>query len=74
MPSQATLGQIVNDPSDLATGYDVSFACIGDAKSVLRQLLAALGAAQSSDPDPTPRSPPRSPSRTRGSSTSGGRG
>jgi thiamine pyrophosphate-dependent acetolactate synthase large subunit-like protein len=42
MPARATLGQIVNDPRDLARGYDVSFGCIGDAKLVLRQLLAAL--------------------------------
>jgi thiamine pyrophosphate-dependent acetolactate synthase large subunit-like protein len=54
MPAQAILGQIVNDPRDLATGYDVSFACIGDAKSVLRQLLAELGAAQPGDRDSHP--------------------
>jgi acetolactate synthase I/II/III large subunit len=45
MPAQATLGQIVNDPSDLATGYDVSFGCVGDARLVLRQLLDELGSA-----------------------------
>lgn len=39
MPSGARMGQIVSDPLDLATGYDVSFACIGDVKLVLRQLL-----------------------------------
>jgi acetolactate synthase I/II/III large subunit len=54
MPAQATLGQIVNDPADLATGYDVSFACIGDAKSVLRQLLTELGAAGPADPHSQP--------------------
>jgi thiamine pyrophosphate-dependent acetolactate synthase large subunit-like protein len=42
MPAQATLGQIVADPRDLASGYDVSFGCVGDAKLVLRQLLDAL--------------------------------
>jgi thiamine pyrophosphate-dependent acetolactate synthase large subunit-like protein len=44
LPSSATLGQIVNDPSDLACGYDVAFGCVGDAKLVLRQLLDALEA------------------------------
>jgi thiamine pyrophosphate-dependent acetolactate synthase large subunit-like protein len=39
MPPGARMGQIVSDPLDLATGYDVSFACIGDVKLVLRQLL-----------------------------------
>ena len=43
MPAQATLGQIVNDPRDLATGYDVAFGCVGDAKLVLAQLLAEIG-------------------------------
>jgi acetolactate synthase-1/2/3 large subunit len=38
MPAQARLGQIVNDPRDLATGYDVSFGCVGDVKLVLEQL------------------------------------
>jgi acetolactate synthase-1/2/3 large subunit len=42
LPSSATLGQIVSDPSDLACGYDVAFGCVGDAKLVLRQLLDAL--------------------------------
>jgi acetolactate synthase-1/2/3 large subunit len=42
MPGQATLGQIVNDPRDFASGYDVSFGCIGDAKLVLLQMLGAL--------------------------------
>jgi thiamine pyrophosphate-dependent acetolactate synthase large subunit-like protein len=42
MPKQATLGQIVNDRLDLASGYDVSFGCVGDARLVLRQLLEAL--------------------------------
>ncbi|MDX6526416.1 MAG: hypothetical protein QOI43_1927, partial [Gaiellales bacterium] len=53
-PAGAALGQIVNDPADLATGYDVSFACIGDARSVLRQLLTELGAAEPADPDSQP--------------------
>ena len=39
MPTGARLGQIVNDPRDLATGYDVSFGCVGDVKLVLRQLV-----------------------------------
>jgi thiamine pyrophosphate-dependent acetolactate synthase large subunit-like protein len=51
MPRGATLGQIVNDPRDIGTGYDVSFACVGDVKSVLRQLLEKLGA---SDPREAP--------------------
>jgi thiamine pyrophosphate-dependent acetolactate synthase large subunit-like protein len=42
MPPAARLGQIVSDPRDLATGYDVSFACVGDVKLVLRQLVARL--------------------------------
>jgi acetolactate synthase I/II/III large subunit len=40
MPPQAQLGQIVNDARDFATGYDVSFGCLGDVKLVLGQLLA----------------------------------
>jgi acetolactate synthase-1/2/3 large subunit len=44
MPPTARLGQIVNDPRDLATGYDVGFGAIGDVKLVLRQLLAELAA------------------------------
>jgi thiamine pyrophosphate-dependent acetolactate synthase large subunit-like protein len=39
MPPGARLGQIVSDPRDLATGYDVDFACVGDVKLVLRQLV-----------------------------------
>ncbi|MDX6591087.1 MAG: hypothetical protein QOJ13_283 [Gaiellales bacterium] len=42
LPGAATLGQIVNDPRDLAGGYDVAFGCVGDAKLVLRQLLEAF--------------------------------
>jgi acetolactate synthase I/II/III large subunit len=49
MPSQARLGQIVNDPRDFATGYDVSFGCVGDVKLVLRQLTAHV---QGSDEHP----------------------
>jgi thiamine pyrophosphate-dependent acetolactate synthase large subunit-like protein len=44
MPAQATLGQIVNDPRDLGTGYDIAFACVGDVKLVLQQLLGELAA------------------------------
>ncbi len=42
MPPAARLGQIVSDPRDLATGYDVDFACVGDVKLVLRQLVERL--------------------------------
>jgi thiamine pyrophosphate-dependent acetolactate synthase large subunit-like protein len=55
MPSGARLGQIVSDPRDLATGYDVGFACVGDVKLVLRQLLARVqghsAAARGTDGD-----------------------
>jgi acetolactate synthase-1/2/3 large subunit len=47
MPSQATLGQITDDRRDLATGYDVAFGAVGDARLVLQQVLAALGDAAS---------------------------
>jgi acetolactate synthase I/II/III large subunit len=43
MPTQARLGQIVNDPRDLATGFDVSFGCVGDVKLVLDQLMREVG-------------------------------
>jgi thiamine pyrophosphate-dependent acetolactate synthase large subunit-like protein len=43
MPSQAVLGQITHDRRDLASGYDVAFGCVGDARLVLLQLLDALG-------------------------------
>jgi thiamine pyrophosphate-dependent acetolactate synthase large subunit-like protein len=43
IPSSARLGQIVDDPRDFATGYDVDFGCLGDVKLVLGQLLAELG-------------------------------
>jgi thiamine pyrophosphate-dependent acetolactate synthase large subunit-like protein len=49
MPAQATLGQIVGDPRDLASGYDVSFGCIGDAKLVLQQLLEALASSDAAE-------------------------
>jgi thiamine pyrophosphate-dependent acetolactate synthase large subunit-like protein len=42
MPPQATLGQIVDDPRDFASGYEVDFGCIGDARLVLTQLLECL--------------------------------
>jgi len=42
LPAAAALGQIVNDPRDLATGYDIEFGCVGDARLVLRQLIAEL--------------------------------
>jgi thiamine pyrophosphate-dependent acetolactate synthase large subunit-like protein len=43
LPRQAVLGQITDDRRDLATGYDVSFGCIGDARLVLLQLLEQIG-------------------------------
>ena len=43
MPGGATFGQITDDRRDLATGYDVSFGCVGDARLVLQQLLEVLG-------------------------------
>jgi thiamine pyrophosphate-dependent acetolactate synthase large subunit-like protein len=46
MPAQATLGQITDDRRDLATGYDVAFGCVGDARLVLLQLIGAIGGAQ----------------------------
>ena len=46
LPSQARLGQITDDRRDLASGYDVAFGAVGDARLVLAQLLAALGEAQ----------------------------
>ena len=42
LPAGAVLGQIVDDPLDLATGYDIEFACVGDARLVLGQLVAEL--------------------------------
>ncbi|HVI19808.1 MAG TPA: thiamine pyrophosphate-requiring protein [Gaiellales bacterium] len=42
LPEQAAIGQIVNDPSGLAVGYDIEFGCIGDARLVLRQLIDLL--------------------------------
>ena len=43
MPEQAVLAQITDDRRDLASGYDVEFGAVGDARLVLRQVLAALG-------------------------------
>jgi thiamine pyrophosphate-dependent acetolactate synthase large subunit-like protein len=55
LPARAALGQIVNDPGDLATGYDIAFGCIGDARLVLRQLLDELaGSGASTRPSPAP--------------------
>jgi acetolactate synthase-1/2/3 large subunit len=42
LPAAATLGQIVNDPSDIGCGYPVAFGCVGDARLVIRQMLAGL--------------------------------
>ena len=47
LPSGATLGQITDDRRDLATGYDIAFGCVGDARLVLLQLLDAVGEARS---------------------------
>jgi thiamine pyrophosphate-dependent acetolactate synthase large subunit-like protein len=49
LPPGAALGQIVNDPRDIATGYDVDFACVGDARLVLRQLVAELRGSGAAD-------------------------
>jgi acetolactate synthase-1/2/3 large subunit len=46
MPPQALLGQITDDRRDLASGYDVAFGCVGDARLVLLQLLDAIGEAR----------------------------
>ena len=46
MPPGATLGQITDDRRDLATGYDIAFGCVGDARLVLLQLLDAVGEAR----------------------------
>jgi acetolactate synthase-1/2/3 large subunit len=43
LPAAATLGQITNDPRDIGRGYPVDFGCVGDARLVLGQMLAALG-------------------------------
>jgi thiamine pyrophosphate-dependent acetolactate synthase large subunit-like protein len=54
LPESATLGQIVADPRDLGTGYDVAFGCVGDARVVLRQMLDRLGAEAAPARDPAP--------------------
>jgi acetolactate synthase-1/2/3 large subunit len=48
MPADAVLGQIVDDRRDLASGYEVEFGCVGDARLVLSQLLEALDGADPS--------------------------
>jgi acetolactate synthase-1/2/3 large subunit len=48
MPADAVLGQIVDDRRDLASGYEVDFGCVGDARLVLSQLLEALDGADPS--------------------------
>jgi thiamine pyrophosphate-dependent acetolactate synthase large subunit-like protein len=45
MPAHAVLGQIVDDRRDLASGYDIAFGCVGDARLVLKQLLEVLDGA-----------------------------
>src|SRR6266511_5347248 len=52
MPADAVLGQIVDDRRDLASGYEIAFGCVGDARLVLEQLLEALDGA-----DPNSRRP-----------------
>jgi thiamine pyrophosphate-dependent acetolactate synthase large subunit-like protein len=54
LPESATLGQIVADPRDLGTGYDVAFGCLGDARVVLRQILDRLDAEAAPARDPAP--------------------
>jgi thiamine pyrophosphate-dependent acetolactate synthase large subunit-like protein len=48
MPADAVLGQIVDDRRDLASGYEIEFGCVGDARLVLGQLLEALDGADPS--------------------------
>jgi acetolactate synthase-1/2/3 large subunit len=48
LPKDAVLGQIVDDRRDLASGYEIDFGCIGDARLVLGQLLEALAGADPS--------------------------
>ena len=48
MPADAVLGQIVDDRRDLASGYDIAFGCVGDARLVLEQLLEVLDGAEPS--------------------------
>jgi thiamine pyrophosphate-dependent acetolactate synthase large subunit-like protein len=45
LPAGAALGQITDDPADIGRGYPVEFACVGDARLVLEQLLAELDGA-----------------------------
>jgi acetolactate synthase-1/2/3 large subunit len=42
LPSSARLGQIVDDARDLAKNYEVHFACVGDAKLAVQQMLGEL--------------------------------
>jgi len=49
LPAAAALGQITDDPADVGRGYPVDFACIGDARLVLEQLLAELDGAPPPD-------------------------
>jgi thiamine pyrophosphate-dependent acetolactate synthase large subunit-like protein len=54
LPESATLGQIVADPRDLGTGYDVAFGCVGDVRVVLRQMLDRLDRDEAPARDPAP--------------------
>jgi acetolactate synthase I/II/III large subunit len=49
LPAAAALGQITDDPADVGRGYPVDFACVGDARLVLEQLLAELDGAPPPD-------------------------
>jgi thiamine pyrophosphate-dependent acetolactate synthase large subunit-like protein len=49
LPAGATLGQITDDAADVGRGYAVDFACVGDARLVLEQLLAELDGAEVAD-------------------------
>jgi acetolactate synthase I/II/III large subunit len=53
LPKQASFGQIVGDPRDMASGYPVEFGCIGDVRLVLRQLVEAAAALTPGDRAPT---------------------
>ena len=39
MPVNTTLAQVIDNVNDINKGYDISLACIGDAKLVLRQMI-----------------------------------
>ncbi|MEM7117398.1 MAG: thiamine pyrophosphate-requiring protein [Chloroflexota bacterium] len=49
IPEGKTIAQITHDPNDIGKDYFCSHAVVGDAKLVIRQLLAALGENGRSD-------------------------